>query len=73
MEAFTNPEGAISLAWWIGSCCALAIGAGAAWLCLFYQPHDLSDLGRQVIGILAIAISLAPVLLIKPSSEAQQP
>jgi hypothetical protein len=65
----TPTETYVSASWWVGACCALAVGAGVAWLVLFYSPHSLSDLGRQMIAVLVIVISLAPVLLIKPSSE----
>lgn len=60
-----------ALSWWV-AIPVLAIGAFAAWVILFYTPHDLASLGRQMVAVSAIAISLAPVLLI-PSEEAQQP
>jgi hypothetical protein len=73
IEAFTGsiPETYVSAAWWVGACCVLGLGAFAGWVCLFYTPHDLSDLGKQALAFLCIAISVAPVLLIKPSEEAQ--
>jgi hypothetical protein len=55
--------------WWISGPIALLIGSGVAWLVLFHVPGDLSALGRQMVAVLAIVISLAPVLLINPSSE----
>jgi hypothetical protein len=49
--------------WWAAS--LIALGSIAAWLCIFYEPHSLSDLGRQMFAVLVVTVSLSPVLLIR--------
>jgi len=56
-------------AWWPGSVFALLIGSGVSWWALA-QLHDTPVLSF-LIGLVAIVISLAPVLLIDAPEEAR--
>jgi hypothetical protein len=58
--------------WWVWPCGALAI-FGAAWLVIGFVPQSLSSLGQQMIAVLCVVISLAPVLFIGAPSEGKLP
>lgn len=59
-------------AWWGLAVAAFVVCGGLVWLCLLFQPHDLTDLGKQMIAVLAFVVCLAAVLSIGVPSE-QQP